>query len=52
MPFGMEEQFIADVKPVVQFKDNATGNITYKDIGITIVENDGKFISDFNNEIR
>ena len=44
---GMEEQFMEHVKPVIQFKDNATGNITYKDIGITIVENDGKFISDF-----
>ena len=44
---GMEEEFMENVKPVVQFKDNATGNITYKDIGITIVENDGKFISDF-----
>ena len=44
---GMEEQFMTDVKPVIQFKDNATGNITYKDIGITVVENDGKYISDF-----
>lgn len=44
---GMEDEFMENVKPVVQFKDNATGNITYKDIGITIVENDGKFISDF-----
>ena len=44
---GMEEQFMTDVKPVIQFQDNATGKMYYKDIGITIVENDGKFISDF-----
>lgn len=44
---GMEDQFMEQVKPIVQFMDNATGKITYKDIGMTIVENDGKFISDF-----
>lgn len=44
---GMEEQFLTDVKSVIQFQDNATGKMYYKDIGITIVENDGKFISDF-----
>lgn len=44
---GMEDDFLTLVKPMIQYKDNGSGNIVYKDIGITIVENDGKFISDF-----
>ena len=44
---GMEDDFLDLVKPMIQYKDNGSGNIFYKDIGITIVENDGKFISDF-----
>lgn len=44
---GMEDQFMDEVKPLIQYVDNSTGQITYKNIGITIVENDGKFISDF-----
>ena len=44
---GMEEQFNSEVAPLVQYKDNATGNTTYRDLGITVVENDGNFISQF-----
>lgn len=44
---GMEDQFENEVAPLVQYKDNATGATTYRDIGITIVENDGNFISQF-----
>lgn len=44
---GMEEQFEDEVRPLVQYVDNATGNITYRNLGITIVENDGNFISQF-----
>ncbi len=44
---GMEEQFLLQVRNLIQFKDEATGDIVYKDLGITVVENDGKFISDF-----
>ncbi len=42
---GMEEQFMNQVKPLVQYIDNATGKIVYRNIGITVVENDGNFIS-------
>ena len=42
---GMEEEFMNEVKPMVQYIDNSNGNITYRDIGVTIVENDGNFIS-------
>lgn len=44
---GMEDQFMDEVKPLIQYVDNSTGQITYRNIGITVVENDGKFISDF-----
>lgn len=44
---GMEDQFMNEVKPLVQYVDNSTGKITYRNIGVTVVENDGKFISDF-----
>ncbi len=44
---GMEDAFEAEVKPLVQYKDNATGKTTYRNLGITIVENDGNFISQF-----
>lgn len=44
---GMEEQFMEEVKPLVQYIDNSTGKISYRNVGITVVENDGKFISDF-----
>ena len=44
---GMEEQFENEVEPLVQYKDNATGATTYRNLGITIVENDGNFISQF-----
>lgn len=44
---GMESQFDSEVAPLVQYKDNATGVTTYRDLGITVVENDGNFISQF-----
>ena len=44
---GMEEQFLLQVRNLVQYKDEATGEIIYKNLGITVVENDGKYISDF-----
>jgi hypothetical protein len=42
---GMEEQFLDEVKPMVQYIDNTNGQITYRNLGVTIVENDGNFIS-------
>ncbi len=44
---GMEDQFMDEVKPLIQYMDNATGKITYKNLGITVIENDGNFISNF-----
>lgn len=44
---GMEEQFLLQVRNLIQYTDNSTGQIVYKNLGITVIENDGKFISDF-----
>lgn len=44
---GMQNDFDNEVAPLVQYKDNATGKTTYRNLGITIVENDGNFISQF-----
>ena len=44
---GMEEQFYSQVRNMIQYTDNLTGEIVYKDLGITVIENDGKYISDF-----
>lgn len=42
---GMEDEFMSCVKPLVQYIDNSTGEIVYRNVGITVVENDGNFIS-------
>lgn len=44
---GMEEQFYNNVRPMLQYMDNSTGKTTYRDVGITVIENDGNFISQF-----
>lgn len=44
---GFEEEFDKDLKNVFLGIDPETGEKIYKDLGITIVENDGKFIQDF-----
>lgn len=44
---GMEEQFFNQVKNIIQYTDNGSGEVVYKNLGITVVENDGKYISDF-----
>lgn len=44
---GMEEQFLLQVRNLIQYSDNSTGQITYKNLGVTVVENDGNYISQF-----
>ncbi len=44
---GMEEQFFLQVKNLIQYTDNASGQIVYKNLGITVIENDGNYISKF-----
>ena len=44
---GMENQFYSEVDRMVQYIDNVTGEVVYKNLGITVVENDGDYISKF-----
>ncbi len=44
---GMEEEFMKNIKPLVQYIDNSTGKVVYRNLGITVIENDGNFISQF-----
>lgn len=44
---GMEDHFNSEVKSIIQYTDNSSDEVVYRDIGITVIENDGKFISDF-----
>lgn len=46
---GFEDTFYSELKDVILFKDSETGNVVYKNLGITVVENDGKYVSDFAN---
>ena len=44
---GFEDQFLAEVKDILQYIDHSTGEVVYRNLGITIVENDGNYISQF-----
>ncbi len=44
---GCEEEFYDAVKPMIQYEDASNGKIVYRNVGITIVENDGNYISNF-----
>lgn len=46
---GMEEQFYSQVDKMIQYSDDITGEIVYKNLGVTVVENDGNYISKFRN---
>lgn len=44
---GMEEEFYNSVKPMIQYQDSVNNEIVYRNLGITVVENDGNYISNF-----
>lgn len=44
---GFEDKFLDEAKDIIQYVDNSTGEINYKNIGITVIENDGNYISQF-----
>ena len=44
---GMENEFYDNIKPMIQFEDTANNKIVFRDIGVTVVENDGNYISNF-----
>ena len=44
---GMEEDFYNAIKPMIQYQDSINNEIVYRNLGITVVENDGNYISNF-----
>lgn len=44
---GFEDKFLEEVKDIVRYVDNSSGEICYSDIGVTVIENDGNYISQF-----
>lgn len=46
---GKEKEFYKDLEDLILYKNDATGEVVYRNVGITIVENDGKYVTDFSN---
>lgn len=44
---GCENRFYSALSNLILYKDSSTNEIVYKNIGITVVENDGKYVDDF-----
>lgn len=44
---GKEKEFYKELEDVILYKNESTGEIVYRNVGITVVENDGKYVSDF-----
>lgn len=44
---GKENEFYKELEDIILYKNEATGEVVYRNVGITIVENDGKYVSDF-----
>lgn len=46
---GKEELFENEVKELIKYKDSATGEILYSDLGIGAIDPDGEYVSIFKN---
>lgn len=46
---GKEKEFYKELEDVILYKNESTGEVVYRDVGITVVENDGKYVNDFTN---
>jgi len=46
---GREDDFYSALKDVTLYKDTKTGEVSFKNVGVTVVENDGKYVDDFTN---
>ncbi|MDD2627448.1 MAG: type IV secretory system conjugative DNA transfer family protein [Clostridia bacterium] len=44
---GMEVPFYDALEKIILYRDKETGEVVYRNLGITVVENDGKFANDF-----
>ncbi|MBR5228157.1 MAG: TraM recognition domain-containing protein [Clostridia bacterium] len=44
---GYEKDFADALSEVLLYKDDTTGEMVFKNVGVTVVENDGKYVDDF-----
>jgi len=44
---GLEREFYDALDKVILYRDKTTGEVVYRNLGITVVENDGKYVGDF-----
>lgn len=44
---GREKEFYKELEDLILYKNESTGEVVYRNVGITVVENDGKYVSDF-----
>ncbi len=46
---GHEKEFYSELKDVILYKDSETGEVVYRGVGVTVVENDGSYVTNFTN---
>lgn len=44
---GREKEFYNELSDLILYKNESTGEVVYRNVGITVVENDGKYVEDF-----
>lgn len=44
---GYEKEFYSRLSELILYKNESTGEVSYRNVGITVVENDGKYVDDF-----
>lgn len=46
---GKEKEFYSELKDVILYKNSETGEVVYRGVGVTVVENDGSYVTNFTN---
>lgn len=44
---GLEREFYDTLDKVILYRDKTTGEVVYRNVGITVVENDGSYVDNF-----
>lgn len=44
---GYEKEFYSKLSDLILYKNDETGEVSYRNVGVTVVENDGKYVDDF-----
>ena len=46
---GREKEFYKTLEDVILYKNESTGEVVYRNVGVTVVENDGQYVTNFTN---